>query len=145
MTKGPSEVLHRWFQHFKKVLNVRSIYDSSVLDAWPVSPSLFRLDDPPTMAKLEAAMSRLKKRKAGGMSGILLELVICSSPVLLDRLPMLMQAVWREGRVPRDWRNTQIVPVPRKAIFSTVITSVGSVYWMLLVSYLLGLSKIICR
>ena len=47
----------------------------------------------PRMAELEVAMSRLKTRKAGGMSGILPELVLCTSPVLLDRLFMLMQAV----------------------------------------------------
>ena len=50
------------------------------------------------------------------MSGILPELVLCSSPVLLDRLFMLMQVVWREGGIPiaRDWRDALIVPVPKK-------------------------------
>ena len=97
LKKGPSEILHRCFQHYKKVLNLWSIYDLSVSDALPVSPFLFHLDDPPAMAELKAAMSRLKTRKAGGMSGIFPELVLCISPVLLDRLLMLMQAVWREG------------------------------------------------
>ena len=76
LTKGPSEVSDRWFQHFKKVLNIQSIYDESVLDAFPSSPPLLHLDDPPTMAELEDAMSRLKARKAGGLSGILPELVL---------------------------------------------------------------------
>ena len=55
LTKGPSKVFHCWFQHFKKILNVRSIYNSSVLDALPVSFSLLHLDDSPTMAELEVA------------------------------------------------------------------------------------------
>ena len=65
----------------------------SILDVFPSSPPLLRLDDPPTMAKLEDAMSRLKARKAGGLSGILPELV------LYGRLFVLMQAVWRDGCV----------------------------------------------
>ena len=63
MTKGPSEVSDRWFRHFKKVLNIQSICDESVLDALPSSPPVLHLDDPP---ELEDTMSRLKARKAGG-------------------------------------------------------------------------------
>jgi len=61
-------VSDRWFQHFKKVLNIRSIYDKSVLDTFPTSPPLLHLGDPPTMAELKDAMSRLKTRKTGGLS-----------------------------------------------------------------------------
>ena len=82
LTKGPSEVSDRWFQHFEKVLNIQSIYDENVLDTFPSSPPLIHLDDPPTMAELEDAMTRLKARKAGGLSGILPELVLCGKPVL---------------------------------------------------------------
>ena len=59
-------------------------------------------------------MSRLRARKAGGLSGILPELVLCGGPVLLDRLLALMQIVWREGCVFKDWRDALIVPVPKK-------------------------------
>jgi len=106
LTKGPSEVLDHWYQHFKKVLNVQSIYNAVVLDAMFVSPPLLHLDDPLTMmVELEGAMSRLTARKVGGLSGILPELVLYGGPILLDRLLVLMKAVWREGSVFRDWRN----------------------------------------
>ena len=48
------------------------------------------------------------------MSGILLELVLRGGPVLLDGLLVLVQNVWREGCVPKDWRDALIVPVPKK-------------------------------
>ena len=102
---------NRWLQHFKKVLNSRSIYDKSVLDAFPTSPPLLHLDDPPTITELEDAMSRLKIRKADGLPGILPELVLYGGPVSLRRLLVLMQAVWREGCVLKD---ALIVPVPKK-------------------------------
>ena len=59
-------------------------------------------------------MARLQTRKAGGLSGILQELVLCGGPVLLNRLLVLMQIVWREGCVFKDWRNALIVPVPKR-------------------------------
>ena len=93
----------------------------SILDVFPSSPPLLRLDDPPTMAKLEDAMSRLKARKAGGLSGILPELVLCGSPVLFDRLLVLMQAIWRDGCVFKDWRDALIVPVPKKGDLQLIL------------------------
>jgi len=59
-------------------------------------------------------MPRLKTRKAGGLSGILPDLVLFGGPALLERLLVLMQAVWREGYVFKDWRDSLIVPVPKK-------------------------------
>ena len=46
LTKGPSEVNDRWLQHFKKDLDIWSIYDESLLDAFPTLPPLLHLDDP---------------------------------------------------------------------------------------------------
>ena len=40
--------------------------------------------------------------------------MLCGSPVLFDRLLVLMQAVWRDGCVFKDWRDALIVPVPKK-------------------------------
>jgi len=72
------------------------------LDALPTSLLLLHLDDLPAMAELEDAISRLKTRKAGVLSEIFLELVLCGG---LERLFVLMQAVWREGFVLKDWRD----------------------------------------
>ena len=71
---------------FKKVLNIWSMYDESLLDAFP-----FVTSDLPTMAELEDAMSRLKARKAWSLSGILPEMVLCGGSVLLaiERLLVL--------------------------------------------------------
>ena len=75
---------------------------------------MLHLDNPPSMEELEAALLRLKPRKANGLSGILPKLILCGGPVLRDKLFPLMKAVWREGEVFRDWRDAVIVPVPKK-------------------------------
>ena len=72
LTKGPEEVLEHWYQHFRKVLNLQRIYNDEVIAAMPTLEPMLRLDNPSSMEELEAALSRLKPRKAGGLSGILL-------------------------------------------------------------------------
>ena len=57
LTKGPEEVLDHWYQHFKKVLNVQSIYDDEVVAAIPALEPMVHLDDPPTMEELNTALS----------------------------------------------------------------------------------------
>ena len=91
LTKGPGEVLERWYQHFRKVLNVQSVYDEEVIAAMPVLEPMLHLDNPPSMEELEATLSRLKPRKAGGLSGILPELILCGGPILYDKLLTLMK------------------------------------------------------
>ena len=36
-------------------------------------------------------------------------MILYGGPVLLDNLLALMEAVWREGEVLKDWRNAVIV------------------------------------
>jgi len=40
-------------------------------------------------------------------------MILCGGPVLCYRLLTLMEAVWREGEVFKDWKNAVIVPVPK--------------------------------
>ena len=114
LTQGPTEVLERWHQHFKKLLNVKSVFNVEVINAMAVLPLRLDLDYPPTMEELDVALSKLKKNKAGGLSGILPELVLFGGPALWDRLLLLLRDIWGSGHVVDDWRNALIVPVPKK-------------------------------
>ena len=49
-------------------------------------PPCLNLDELPTEEELEAALSKLKKRKTGGKTGILPELVMFGGAVLWNRL-----------------------------------------------------------
>ena len=61
------------------------------------------------------AMSKLKRVKAGGNSGILPELLLYYGGAdLSDRLLMLMQDIWKIGAAFKDWREAEVVPIPKK-------------------------------
>ena len=82
--------------HFKKLLDIQSNYDENIIAAVPTLPPLICYDDPPTSEELEAALSQLKTRKAGGLSGIVPELILFGGSVLEDRLLALMRRIWDE-------------------------------------------------
>ena len=72
LTRGPSEVLDRWFQHFKKVLKFG--YDPNVLDALSVSPPLLHLDAPPPVLGEQEDVNtyvQVEVKEGRALSGIL--------------------------------------------------------------------------
>ena len=114
MTSGPEEVKMTWHDHFTHVLNIPSRYHQGVLDGMPSLPSALGLDHPPTFDEFIEAISRLKKGKVGGRTGILPELLIHGSPELQDRLLLLMGDVWNRGKVVKDWKDAVVIPIPKK-------------------------------
>ena len=72
------------------------------------------------MDKLTDAIGKLKNGKAGGASGILPEMVkaACCEDDFLELLLNLVQAMWKEGEVPKDWSDALQVPIPKKGDLS---------------------------
>ena len=97
VTSGPEEVKATWHQHFTKVLNIPSEYCQKVLDDMPSLPPVMELDHHPTSEELGEKMSKLKRGKAGGRTGILPELLLYGGAELQDRLLLLMDDVWKRG------------------------------------------------
>ena len=56
-------------------------------------------------------------REAGGRTGILSELILCRSLGLQHQLLMLMRKVWTAGSVVKDWKDVEIVLIPKKGDF----------------------------
>jgi hypothetical protein len=72
------------------------------------------LDHPPTYEELIEALGKLKAGKAGWRTGILPELLLCGGGELQDQLLLPMEAIWKAGTVVRNWKDAEIVLVPKK-------------------------------
>ena len=75
-TANPDEIRKQWHQHFSEILNVPREFNQEVIDKLPQHPSYLELDEPPTLDELLEALSKLKRGKAGGKTGILPELLV---------------------------------------------------------------------
>ena len=76
MTNVPEEVKATWHDHFTCVLNIPSQYRQMVLDEMHSLPPALELDHPPTYDELIDTLSKLKRGKGGGKTGILPELLL---------------------------------------------------------------------
>ena len=101
-------------EHFIKVLNVETDFDEAFVRELDASNIREDLDRPPEYEEIKKAISRLKRGKAGGESGILSELVLDGGQALHSKLKDLMFLVWESEKVPSDWCNAVIVPIPKK-------------------------------
>jgi hypothetical protein len=114
LANDPDEISSRWHRHLTTILNVASQFSEETIASLEPRPTLWDLDEPPTEEEFQTAMDRLKTGKAAGMTGILPEMIVCGGHELWDRLLDLMKRVWEEGRVVEDWKNAEIVPIPKK-------------------------------
>ena len=57
--------------------------------------------------------------RAGGLNGLLPDVLKCCGGPLLDYILTLFQTVWRERCVPTEWRDALLVPVPKKGDLSS--------------------------
>ena len=80
----------------------------------PTPPPEVEMDGPPSCEELMQALSRLQKGKTSGKMWILPMLLLYGGVELQNRLLKIMEDMWKEGVVVRDWKDAEIVPIPKK-------------------------------
>jgi len=89
------------------------------------------MEEIPSVEELYCAVGNIGNGKAAGESGILPEMVkvACSQGEFLSRLPELVYDVWRKGHVLNNWRDTILVPIPKKGDLTVCDNWRGIFYW----------------
>ena len=95
-----------------------SSFDSDVVGNVAQQPVRVDLDHPPTVEEIEEAVSALKSNKAGGKNELTPELVKLVCTVFDDHVLDLFQSVWEAKRVPKEWVDAVLVPIPKKGDLS---------------------------
>ena len=88
--------------------------DAAVVDMIADRPVIPGLDQPPSVAELEAALQIMKAGKAGGQSGILPDMVLHIGKDLHSRILTIMRKSLHEGTVVDDWCDAVVVPIRKK-------------------------------
>ena len=112
----PKAQQQRWKRHFTKVLNVQSHFIMEEVQRARQRPLRTQLERKPSMEELTNALNKLKNGKAGGSSNILPEMVkaACEEESFQTLLLDLVHTVWEERKVPQEWADAIIIPIPKK-------------------------------
>ena len=110
------EQQERWRRHFSNILNVQNHFSEAELEKVCQRPVRHDLAELPTMDELTSAVGKLKNAKAGGESGILPEMVKAgfSEDTFSEKMLNLVQTPWNEKKVPKDWSDAVLIPIPKK-------------------------------
>lgn len=104
-----SKQLDRWVEHYSELYASDNSVSDAALRHVGHLPVMEELDTEPTSEELSKAINSLTSGKAPGVDGITAEVLKCGKPALLHRLHRLLCLCWKEGSVPQDMRNANIV------------------------------------
>ncbi|VDL94700.1 unnamed protein product [Schistocephalus solidus] len=104
-----SQILKRCAEHFLSVLNCSSAISYAAIDRLPQVDTNNDLDLPPSQPETIRAMQQIFSGKAPGSDVIPPEVYKHGGTRLMAELTTLVQEMWRQGHVPRDFKDATIV------------------------------------
>ena len=118
---SPEGQQQRWRRHFSSILNLQGDFSVEELERVRQRPLRPEMAAPPSEEELGSAQGKMKSGKAGGESGILPEMLraACGEEDFMKPLLKLVGDVWRQCKVPADWRDAMLVPLPKKGDLSS--------------------------
>ena len=105
----PSDVLDRWAEHFKGVLNQDSNFDMTLLDELPQWDVDLSLDDVPTLEEVQNSIKQLSSGKAAGEDGIPPEIYIHGGTAVAKMVLDVTTKIWQEGKAVQEFRDADII------------------------------------
>nr|VZI39499.1 unnamed protein product [Spirometra erinaceieuropaei] len=104
-----TQILQRWAEHFRGVLNRPSAISDAAIERLPQVETNVDLDLPLSLQEPIRAVQQLSSGKAPGSDAIPAEVYKHGGPQLMDHLTALFQEMWRQGKVPQDFKDATIV------------------------------------
>nr|VZI48821.1 unnamed protein product [Spirometra erinaceieuropaei] len=104
-----TQILQRWAEHFRGVLNHPSVISDAAIELLPQVETNVDLDLPSSLQETIRAVQQLSSGKAPGSDAIPAEVYKHGGPQLMDHLTALFQEIWRQGEVPQDFKDATIV------------------------------------
>lgn len=109
-----NDILSRWEEHFRDLLNRPSEVDPSSIENIEQQPTIEHLADEPTIDEIYKAIKLLSNGKAPGNDGIPAEVLKYGGYGLVERLHTLYSRIWRDEEVPQQLKDAVIVTIYKK-------------------------------
>jgi len=114
------QVLTRWMDHFSELLNRQE--PSNTQDTLKEIEMITRsreqandeMADEVTYEEVRRAVQQMRKGKAPGICNVASEVLQETGPSTIKWLHRVIQAVWKEEKVPDDWTKAVIIRIHKK-------------------------------
>nr|VZI21424.1 unnamed protein product [Spirometra erinaceieuropaei] len=103
-----TQILQRWAEHFRGVLNRPSVISEAAIARLPQVATNVDLDLLPSPQETIRAVQQLSSGKAPGSDAIPAEVYKHEGPQLMDPLTALFQEMWRQVEVLQDFKDATI-------------------------------------
>lgn len=110
--KDQDQRLKRWSQYFQQLYNQESeTNDDAIRPLDSVPPEI--ISDPPSKDEIRAALTHMKN-KAPGNDDITGEMLKAGGEETVEMLSRLLNQVWKDRTIPKDWKEALIIPIHKK-------------------------------
>jgi len=111
LIEGDDKILEHGARYFRTQFEKENSEEESDEEVFPTAEPLVM---EPSQEEMEKAICNLKTNKAPGEDNITAELIKNASRKLKERLHVLMCKIWRDEKMPDDWKVGLIVPLFKK-------------------------------
>ena len=109
MIKDKPKQMEHWVEHYSELYSKVNVDREEALIAKERLSIMEELDSEPTLEEINQALDQLSSGKAPGKDSIPDEVIKCAKGTLLKELHEILCQCWREGEVPQDMRDANIV------------------------------------
>lgn len=110
--KNEKEIIARWLEYFREVYAKKEIEQE--LEEEEISEELNLSITEFTHEEINNAIKQLKGGKAAGIDNITAELLKADRETSTNILYILINKIWKEEKVPDEWKKGIIVKIPKK-------------------------------
>ena len=118
LLRDKARIRERWVRFFRSLLNSESdMLDADIPKKLPQHPVASALGIEPTEEEIATAMKAMANAKAVGPDGLpaeLLKLGLQQDRTILRELHRLTILLWRQGKVPQQWKDAVITVLHKK-------------------------------
>ena len=117
LLRDKGRIRERWVRFFRSLLNSKSDIDPDIPKRLPQHPVASALKVEPTEEDIATAMKAMANAKAVGPDGLpaeLLKLGLQQDRTILPELHRLTTLIWREGKVPQQWKDAATTMLHKK-------------------------------
>ena len=104
-----AQQMEHWVERYFELYTKENIVTEDALNAIECLPVLVKLNEEPTLDELSEAQDSTATSKAPGKDGIPAEVLKCCKGSLITELHEILCLCWRDGEVPQDMRDANIV------------------------------------